>query len=353
MKKTFFLAIAIAFSVVLDAQVNLTDDERFYSRHSDEIMQMFNEECPVLEIDTGEGQVFVYALVDFDGDGKNELWVREIIGDNGAFFCRGGDSLAIIMATWFKSFASVNGNVLCAAGPAGTGAFFSSYSVLENSAIAHYGSDLMIYNVETDTVDHECEYDGNEVSWSWFENHFHSNKFVEPHNDEWLPFERLSSDVTMDKVSGTYYHQEYGEYNYFVIDLITDGKGNAWFDAGLYSDSARLSEMRTFKWLPIENKTITFKDGDYELSIEMYGSCLYVKDLQSKSDINYSGTYYRDFTTFGDNNGNLYMYDYDMEGALLISRGPNKGKVETPDKILFEYEGREVPVVGVNEAVKK
>ena len=353
--KIIFLAIAVTLSVALNAQTNLNADELFYSQHSDEIMQMFNEECPVLELGDGEGPIFQYGLLDFDGDGIKELWLREVVADNGAFFCRGGDSLQIIATSWSKSFVSINGNVVCASGPAGTGAFFSSYSVVENSAITHYASDVQMYNLETDKVDHECEYDGKEVSWKWFKGNFDSSskKFVAPQNDVWMPFDRLSSDVLMDKVSGTYIRQVYGEEGFYTANVITDGKGNAWFEVGFYLDDAPKAESRSYKWLPIENKTITFDAGDYKISVEMYGRCLYVTESNISTSTSFSGIYYRDLDTFGDNNGNLYTYDYEKEGAVLISQGPKQGKVETPAKVWFEYEGREVPVVGVCKALEK
>ncbi len=354
MNKILFIVISVTFSVVLNAQVNLNADEIFYSQHADEIMQMFSDECPVYEINEGDGPIYQYGLVDFDGDGINELWLKEIVAENGAFFCRGGDSLEIIATTWSKSFVSVNGNVVCASGPAGTGAFFASYSVIENSSITHFASDVQMYNLETDNVDHECEYDGKEVTWKWFKNNFDNNskKFVAPQNDTWLPFERLSSNVPMTKVSGTYIRQEYGEEGYYSANVITDGKGNAWFEVKFYLDDVIKAESRLYKWLPINNKTISFDGDDYKISIEMYGRCLYVTESNSSSEKSFSGTYYRDPDTFGDNNGNLYTYDYEKEGAVLISRGPNHGKIEIPAKVLFEYEEREVPVVGFDKAIE-
>jgi len=194
MRKIYTVAIALITTVTLNAQTALNADELFYAQHSEKILQLFNEECPVLELGDGEGLIFQYGLVDFDGDGINELWVREIIGENGAFFCRGGNKLEIIAATWFKSFASVNGNVLCASGPAGTGAFYTSYYVIENSTIAHQATHLMMYSLKG-KKEHECEYDGNVVTWKWFNNNY-EKKFakglVPPQNDEWFPFERLS-----------------------------------------------------------------------------------------------------------------------------------------------------------------
>ena len=194
MKKVVFLALAVALSLALNAQTKLNADELFYSQHSDEIMKMFNDECPVLELGDGEGQVFEYGLVDFDGDGIKELWVREVIAENGAFFCRGGDKLEIIATTWFKSFVTVNGNVVCASGSAGTGAFFTSYFVIENSSIAHQASDIKICNLKG-KFEHECEFDGTEVPWKWFNSNY-EKKYVKglvpPQNDEWFPFDRLT-----------------------------------------------------------------------------------------------------------------------------------------------------------------
>lgn len=355
MRRIFFLTLAIVMSAMLNAQTNLTADEIFYSQHVDEIMQKFSDECPVYEINDGEGPVYRYGLVDFDGDGIMELWLNEIVAENGAFFCRGGDSLEIIATTWSKSYVSVNKNIVCASGPAGTGAFYASYSVLENSAITHFAFDMQMYNIETDKVDHECEYDGKEVAWKWFKKNFdvNSEKFVAPENKVWLPFERLSSDVTMDKVSGTYYRQEYGEEDYYTINVVTDGKGNACFEARLYSNDVVSYEIRSNKWLPIENKAITYNADNTKISIEMYGRCLYVTENNSGSGKSFSGNYYRDPDTFGDNNGNLYIFDAEKGGAVLISRGATKGKIVTPDKVFYEYGDMEVPVVGVDDAVLK
>ena len=193
MKKIFFLAIAVALSIVLNAQTQFTADEFFYSQRSDKILQMMYDECPSL----GEDATFQYGLVDFDQDGISELWVRDASGDNGAFFCCGGGKLEIIAAAWSKSHVSVKGNVVCSSGSAGTGAFYTLYCVIENSTLAHNASDMQLHNFETNKLVHECEYDGKEVSWKWFKSNFLKKigeGFDAPQNDVWMPFERLSKN---------------------------------------------------------------------------------------------------------------------------------------------------------------
>ena len=196
MKKLSFIFVMIFAFASIKAQSTFDADEKFYSQHYDEILTLFNEECPVLQYSEDKNMTFEYGLIDFDSDGINELWVRESSGENGAFFCRGNGKLEIIATTWFKSFASVSGNVLCTSGPAGTGAFFSAYYVIENSSIAHQAFDMQMYNMETDKMNHECEYDGKEVSWKWFKK-FKSpfeKKLVAPEHNDWQPLSKLKNN---------------------------------------------------------------------------------------------------------------------------------------------------------------
>ncbi|MBR5982529.1 MAG: hypothetical protein IK025_02245 [Bacteroidales bacterium] len=195
MKKLVLIFITTIAFASIKAQSSHNADEQFYSQHYDEILNLFNEECPVLEYSDDKNMTFEYGLIDLDGDGINELWVRETTGENEAFFCRGNGKLEIIATTWFKSFASVSGNVLCAEGPAGTGAFFSTYYVIENSTIAHHASDLQQCNLNS-KISHECEYDGNEVSWKWFKKFkaTFAQKFVAPENNDWQPLDKLRNN---------------------------------------------------------------------------------------------------------------------------------------------------------------
>lgn len=196
MKRLVLIFVAILAVAYLNAQSTLNADEQFYSQHYDEILTLFNEECPVLEYSDDKNMKFKYGLIDLDGDGIKELWIKDSAGENGAFFCHGNDKLEIIATTWFKSFASVSGNVLCTSGPAGTGAFFSAYYVIENSSIAHHAFDMQMYNLETDKMTHECEYDGKEVTWKWFKKFKapFEKKLVAPEHNDWLPFDRLKNN---------------------------------------------------------------------------------------------------------------------------------------------------------------
>ena len=55
---------------------------------------------------------------------------------------------------------------------------------------------MQMYNLETDKITHECEYDGNEVTWKWFKKFKapFEKKLVAPEHNDWLPFDRLKNN---------------------------------------------------------------------------------------------------------------------------------------------------------------
>jgi len=365
MRRLVVIAMAFVFATVANAQVNLSADERFYAQHYDEILDMFNEDCPVLQLGDGEGLFFNYSLIDIDGDGVMELWVHEIFGNNGAFFCRGNDTLELITTTWFKSFASRSGNVFCASGPAGTGAFFSSYYVIENSTIAHFASEIQMYNFQTDDIDYECEYDGKEVKKAWFKEKLQNNDYVglsALENDTWMPYDRLQLYPEMPHdFSGMYYNGIFDEEGALVqlkkLSIVSGGDGKLWFcfnpDAQNIND--RMSP-KDWKWVNMNGNVVTYNYREngckYDVNIEFYKNCVYVYENFNgapspfKSGIKLSGIYNFDPNTFVDGNG--YMYEFGDGGVELICGGRYFGKVVVPAKVM--YDGEEIPVFGVGES---
>ena len=58
MKRLVLIFVAILAVAYLNAQSTLNADEQFYSQHYDEILTLFNEECPVLEYSDDKNMKF-------------------------------------------------------------------------------------------------------------------------------------------------------------------------------------------------------------------------------------------------------------------------------------------------------
>ena len=141
----------------------LNEDEKFYSQHFDEILALIRNEHPLGELMLGR-----YALIDIDGDGIKELWIKDVIDENGAFVCRGGGKLEIIALQYQMMTINLYGNTICQSGHAGTGAFYARYVKLENSAVAEVFTDLQLINFETEEEEHECTVNDKDISYEDF-----------------------------------------------------------------------------------------------------------------------------------------------------------------------------------------
>lgn len=76
----------------------------------------------------------LYQLLDIDGDGKYELWVRDGGGDEGALFTFKNGKPQIVTHENYRMRIAIKGNLVSVGGSAGTGAFVTEYYLIENSS---------------------------------------------------------------------------------------------------------------------------------------------------------------------------------------------------------------------------
>ena len=104
-----------------------------------------------------------YALVDIDGDGKPELWVR---GDEGqdwqGVFSLDGDSLTLLADADVCSEIKVYKNAVGYHSYISPGQVDEAYSVLKNSRIISSAEMNMKFNIFSD--DQEVEYEGYSIN---------------------------------------------------------------------------------------------------------------------------------------------------------------------------------------------
>ena len=104
-----------------------------------------------------------YALVDIDGDGKSELWVR---GDEGqdwqGVFSLDGDSLTLLADADVCSEIKVYKNAVGYHSYISPGQVDEAYSVLKNSRIISSAEMNMKFNIFSD--DQEVEYEGYSIN---------------------------------------------------------------------------------------------------------------------------------------------------------------------------------------------
>ena len=104
-----------------------------------------------------------YALVDIDGDGKSELWVR---GDESqdwqGVFSLDGDSLTLLADADVCSEIKVYKNAVGYHSYISPGQVDEAYSVLKNSRIVSFAEMNMKFNIFSD--DQEVEYEGYSIN---------------------------------------------------------------------------------------------------------------------------------------------------------------------------------------------
>lgn len=96
-----------------------------------------------------------YQLLDIDGDGKMELWVRNGDDEEGALFTFSNGKPVLVTHENYKMRIGINGNLVTVGGGAGTGAYMNKYYIIENSKA------IEAPFIEIDEVDP----DGNEKTY--------------------------------------------------------------------------------------------------------------------------------------------------------------------------------------------
>jgi hypothetical protein len=76
-----------------------------------------------------------YALIDIDGDGRQELYLRNENNGDGGLFCSGGDKIRSITFEMYKSVIYFYGNKIECGGGMGTGVICYDGYELKNSKV--------------------------------------------------------------------------------------------------------------------------------------------------------------------------------------------------------------------------
>ncbi len=74
-----------------------------------------------------------YQILDVDGDGHYELWVRNGNNEEGALFTFSNGKPVLVTHENYRMRMSINGNLVTVGGGAGTGAFVNKYYLIEGS----------------------------------------------------------------------------------------------------------------------------------------------------------------------------------------------------------------------------
>jgi hypothetical protein len=101
-----------------------------------------------------------WTFVDIDGDGYDEVWLRDSLDHNGAFFSfpRDEEPQLICCETEHTSAALFDGRILIS-GPAGGASYFYANYLLKDSHLEHTLTIMEEYGEPMD-----CYYDGKEIS---------------------------------------------------------------------------------------------------------------------------------------------------------------------------------------------
>lgn len=93
-----------------------------------------------------------FALIDIDGDGIPELWLRDEQDLIGAFYCMGSGTAKLFMTEDWKLKGNITDNGVMVAGSAGTGAYYARYVLLKNSTVADDVNYMASFNLETEKM---------------------------------------------------------------------------------------------------------------------------------------------------------------------------------------------------------
>lgn len=331
--------------------------ETFFAKNAKQVESEFHRETGVVPE--------TYAMVDLDGDGNEELWVLGDSGSSSMVFCSGGGEIASVLVCDFRQRISLYDNYVFVAGGAGTGAYFTSTTVLEDSRVKMQMGDLELTDMEGNTT-HECSVGEKDVTYEEYlslmpKGRADAYPLV---SSRFRPWERLTgARVDIADISGWYeydLHDETGENAPCGrVTVVTRPDGTCWFKAESVTATGNLANLSSEKWIPFSGNKVNYRydlgRGDYyEMWMEFYPTMLIITEDFSHGAFTLfgmgaclGGTYYRHDEYFSDGSGNLYRAaDADKPEATLTPGGFYSGTVTIPTSV--KHDGRNYKVTGVD-----
>ena len=161
MKKLLVL-LSVGFLVQTVSAQKAFNFKAFWKGHAAEMIENYRAEAmsDIVKDPTK------YALIDIDQDGTPEIWLRNDNNEDGAIFTIGGDEITLVCAEDFKFHISVSDGAVMTSGGAGTGAFYSAITLIEDSKMGKRIEKMDEYNIETEEMDSGYSIDGDDVSES-------------------------------------------------------------------------------------------------------------------------------------------------------------------------------------------
>ena len=267
MKRFFFLAALIA-ALTLAAcggnsgkQNNQTAQESLSKADFDAMQEIYDDS----EEDHGWKPLCKWQYVDLDGDGINEVWMRDMAEEYGAFFAVNDDYLALIgieserFQAYTREIKDGKG-YFCKSGSAGGPSYYTEIIALQDSHIVERFNQLQVYE------DVEAELNGRALSQAEIE----AYREALPEGKELEVGEWNILDLTdYDRVPA---HDNSAEDDKIIMDFITE-----MYNGSLYVEDAFLEEHCTPRMLQ------QLRD-DYEYDGEGYANW----DFRSESNDGFS-----------------------------------------------------------------
>ncbi len=120
------------------------NSRQYFATNTDKIMQMWRDSEDL------EGQPEKYVFIDIDGDGNDELYLRNDENNEGCLMAFDGNKINIVATEDFKMKLSFYRNFICQAGSAGSGgSYYQCLVELKNSKVVRTESELS-YNGASD-----------------------------------------------------------------------------------------------------------------------------------------------------------------------------------------------------------
>jgi hypothetical protein len=134
---------------------NPDEDKAFYASHIADIEKEWgnsdilsdNSELPTN-----------YALIDIDGDGRQELYLRNENNEDGGLFCYGDGKITSITFEMYKRVLYVYGNKIECGGSVGTGVVYYDGYELQNSRIKQHVTYELEFGFDSDGQPCKSEY---------------------------------------------------------------------------------------------------------------------------------------------------------------------------------------------------